>query len=144
MPPTSSCPISISPVCRPQRTSIPRGLSFSMIAAARRTIEGGDETVSQGVKFVAAKALELLSHDRVVLAQQGEPVTVTKCDRLLLRSDDIGEQHCAQQSIGLRGSTRPGQKRFDLFDQTSLSPRNGAWSTPRSSIYFASGMCSAG
>ena len=67
---------------------------------------------------MAAKAHELLSHDRVVLVQQGEPITVTKCDRLLRRSDDIGEQCSGKQSIGLGEGTRPGQKRLDLFDQT--------------------------
>ena len=50
MPPTSSSRISISPVWRPQRTSIPRGLSFSMIAgaahAAGRAVEGGKKAVA--------------------------------------------------------------------------------------------------
>jgi len=67
------------------------------------------------VPFSAAKD-ELLSHDRVVLAQLDEPVAITKGDRLLHRSDDTGEQHSGYQLIASSVGTRDPIIRFDLFD----------------------------
>jgi hypothetical protein len=58
------------------------------------------------VPFSAAKD-ELLSHDRVVLAQLGEPVAITKGDRLLHRSDDTSEQHSGSQLSASSVGTRP-------------------------------------
>jgi hypothetical protein len=73
-----------------------------------RRVESGEETVAGRVHLAAAMRAQLLSHQRVVLPQQGPPCRVTHPLGVLSGTDDVGEQQGRQDPFRLAGPAVPG------------------------------------
>ena len=150
MPPTSLPITSISPVCRPLRTSRPncgaRGVPDRGRASDRAggPVERREEAVAHRLHRAAAEARQLAPDRRLDRLEHVAPAAVAQLRRALGRVDDVGEHHRREDPLGVGGPARAGQELLDLVEQRRRSRRRTR-SPPRpaSSTYRAPGMCSA-
>src|SRR5512133_3067365 len=81
---------------------------------SRRPVEGGEETVAGRVDLDAPKALEIATHDLVVLLEQIAPAAIAKLTCSIRRADDVGEQDRGEHSIRGDGLSDARQEFLDL------------------------------
>ena len=54
-----------------------------------------------GIDLDSAEASELAAHERVVVFEELAPGAVTERSSLLARTDDVGEEHRCEDTVGL-------------------------------------------
>src|SRR5262249_7330342 len=88
-----------------------------------RAVKSGEEAVTRRVHFAAAEPSQLAPCESVVALQELAPPAVAQRGRPLRGAHDVGDEHCSQDAIGLRGVSRPRQKLLYLIqDHIHVDP----------------------
>ena len=79
-----------------------------------RPVEGGQETVTEGLHLSSAEPRKLAAHRLVVRVEQIAPTLVARRLRTFGRIDNVLKDHSREYSIDRRSRSRPRQKLLDL------------------------------
>ena len=109
----------------------------------RRAVERREHPVAGGVAEPSAVAGEHLAGSLLEAVEQDAPAAVTDLAHLLGRPDDVDEEHCREDAIGVL-RLRP-RARDELLDRAERDPASGSgqWSALSRSTSRAPRMCSA-
>src|SRR5262245_54024320 len=80
-----------------------------------RAIERGEKPVARRIDLPAAKTLELLANEDVMLGEELAPPPVAQRRRLLGGTDDVGEEHRGEYAVRLGDVSDAGQEFLDLI-----------------------------
>src|SRR5205085_9624752 len=88
---------------------------------AGRAVEGRQGPIASGLHDTTTMALDLLTHEVVVVVQELPPLAVAEPRRGLRRTDDVGEHDSGEDAVevevgGLRFVELAGDEPLDLAD----------------------------
>src|SRR5262249_60806357 len=103
------------------------GVGVGTADPAGGAVERADEAVAGGVALLAAEALELAPHQRVVALEELAPLAVAEPRGEGGRADDVGEEQGGEDAVRLRRGADTGQELLHLTKQgiRFTSPRQG-------------------
>src|SRR5204863_3642158 len=78
-----------------------------------RAVECREKAVAGGIGFLASKARQFLSHNRVVRVQETTPSCVAKRRRALGGRRDVEKEHGGQDTIWIIDRSFPGDELLD-------------------------------
>ena len=147
-PPRSAPRTSTSPVCTPARICNPRDRTASAAASAHRTADTGrsndrEEPIPRRRDLASAEALELGTHERVMLIEEVPPPTIAHLGREARRVHDVGEQQRGEHPIGVGAGPRAVRNSSTSSSSSSMPSENARWSVPGSSTISGAGIAAA-
>ncbi len=94
----------------PARTSspsdwIPRDTEQAQRTALSWTVEGGEKPIAGCLDLATTKPSQFAANQHVVAIEKVPPPTVAERRRFFCRANDVGEEHCGENAVGLDGVT---------------------------------------
>ena len=80
------------------------------------TLERGEKTVAPGVDLTAPEAFDLGADVLIVAVEHVAPTSVAELRGAVRGTDDVGEQHGGEHSVGAGTASDTGQELFDLVE----------------------------